>query len=104
MGYGRAKKDREKQAIYDTYASLPSLPIMSEWEYGQIAFPLQANGNPKSPMSGVAVYDVEKVKATPKSVIVWAIRKTWQEGTGIEPKFPYRITKDNSKLKLIYRR
>lgn len=104
MGYGRAKKDGRKQAIYDTYSSLPSLPLQSEWEYGQMAFPLQSNHNQRSPMSGVAVYDVEKVKATPKSIIVWAIRKVWQEGEGIEPKFPYRITKQTSKLKLIYRR
>lgn len=84
-------KDKFRRALDETYRSLPSLPIESEWRYGQIAFALRSNTNPRSPITGIIVYNVEKIKQTPRSAIVWAIEQVWKKGSGYLPNFPYKI-------------
>lgn len=103
MGYKRAIRDKRKQAIFDTFHALPDLPFQGEWDCGQVAFPLETNHNPDNPMSGIAVYEVEKVKATAKSVIIWRLKTVWKIGEGKEPKFPYVINLKKHKARLIYR-
>ena len=95
-------KDEFRRALDGTFNSLPSLPVESEWQYGQLAFALRSNTNPRSPITGVIVYNCEKVKQTPRSAIVWAIEQVWKKGSGYLPNFPYRIILDkHSNVKLI---
>lgn len=104
MGFKRAVKDKRKQAIYDTFHALPDLPFQGAWDYGQVAFPLETNHNPDTPMAGIAVYEVEKVKATGKSVVIWRIKDVWKIGEGQEPKFPCIVPYKAHKARLIHRR
>lgn len=98
----RSKSDRYKQALYDTWASLPDLDLASDWRYGQVAIGLRPTTNPHSPLSGVAVYNVEKMLQTPKTVTIWAIETVWQKGKGYPPIFPYRVLlSKHGNLKLI---
>lgn len=84
-------KDEFRRALDETFKSLPSLPIESEWRYGQVAFTLRSNTNPRSPITGVIVYNVEKIKQTPKTTIIWAIEVVWRKGKGYLPNFPYKV-------------
>lgn len=105
MGYVRAKWSEEGKACYDMFHALPDLSLDEPWEYGQMAFALTKNQNPNTPMTGIAIYDVECVKATPKSVIVWASGTVFKEGEGVEPKFPKVISlATHDYCKLIKRR
>lgn len=95
-------KDEFRRALDQTYKALPDLPIGGDWHHGQVAFALRSNTNPRSPISGIIVYNVEKVKQTPKCVSVWAIEAVWRKGKGYLPNFPYRIRKGkHGNLKLI---
>ncbi len=95
-------RDEFRRALSEMFDSLPDLPIESEWQYGQIAFALRSNTNPRSPITGVIVYNCEKVKQTPRSAIVWAVELVWKRGSGYLPNFPHRILlKKHSNLKLI---
>ena len=84
-------KDEFRRALDKTFNALPSLPIESEWQYGQVAFALRTNTNPRSPIMGIIVYNCEKVKQTPRSAIVWAMDVVWRKGKGYLPNFPYRV-------------
>lgn len=95
-------KDDYRRALSQTFESLPDLPIESEWRYAQLAFALKPNTNPRSPISGLLVLNCEKVKQTPKSVIVWPFEQVWRKGKGYLPSFPYRIlVAKHSNVKLI---
>lgn len=95
-------KDEFRRALDNTFKALPDLPIAGDWHYGQVAFALRVNTNPRSPISGIIVYNVEKVKQTPKCVSVWAIEVVWRKGKGYLPNFPYRIRLEkHGNLKLI---
>lgn len=93
MGYVRAKRSEEGKVVYDAFHALPDYPLDEPWEYGKMAFAITKNANPNTPQTGLVVYDVERVKATPKSVIVWAYRTSYIEGEGSLPKFPKVISK-----------
>lgn len=98
----RSKTDKARQALYDTYQALPNLNFDSEWRYGQVAFALNNTTNPQSALSGVVVYNVERIKDTPKCTFIWAFEMVWKKGKGKYPNFPYRVNKrKHSNVKLI---
>jgi hypothetical protein len=95
-------KDPFRQAISDTFESLPNLPLESLSHYGQVAFLLRSNTNPHSPPTGLIVYNVELVKRTKDTAILWPIEVVWRKGKGILPNFPYKARiKKHGNLKLI---
>ena len=95
-------KDPFKKAIADTFASLPDLDLGEMGQYGQVAFLLRSNTNPHSPPTGIIVYNVERVKRTKDTAIIWAIEVVWRIGKGILPNFPYKARlKQHGNMKLI---
>ena len=104
MGYKRALKDEERGAVYDEYIALKDIGLSSWWRYGLVAFALQSNRNPNTPMSGYAVYACEAIRRTRKSVTVAPLQLVKMKGKGIAPRFPYvvRFGKNkNAKLILV---
>ena len=84
-------KDEFRRALDQTYKALPDLPFKGDWHYGQVAFALKSNTNPRSPITGIIVYNCEKIKQTPRTTVVWGISVVWRKGKGYLPNFPYKV-------------
>ena len=103
MSHVRAIRDKVAQECYDRFNAFHSYaPSDLEEPYVRVAFALSTNGNPYSPLSGLAIYDCEVIRYTAKSITLTPLATVETVGKGRLPKFPYTyVPTKNTSMKII---
>lgn len=103
MSHVRAIRDPVAKECYDRFDSYRSYALGDlEEPYVRVVFALSVNDNPNSPLSGLAIYDCEIVRYSPKSITLVPLAPVETIGKGRLPKFPYTyIPSKNTSMKII---
>lgn len=103
MGWRKAIRDPIAIQAYEEFERMPR----RDWfemdnPYCLVAFGLTMNSNPRSPMSGYAVYPCEVLRITPRSVCLAFDQPIKSVGKGRLPKSPLTVSfKKSSMVKLL---
>lgn len=93
MGWRKGIRNPIAIEAYETFEKMPSLDWHSlETPYCLVAFALTANTNPKSPLTGYAVYACEVIRMSPRSVTLNLGEPVRRFGWGRLPNSPYTVS------------